>query len=311
MDVILHAGAHRTGTTSFQSYLRANRTRLQGQGIGFWGPWRTRTGLLDSVAARPESAEAAQRAAGRVALNLEGSRRQGVSALVVTDENMIGALRRGLRARALYPGIGERMARLHGAFGGPTRIVLQIRALDDWWTSALTWAVPRGEGLPRPDTLEAISRGTRGWRDVITDLACACPGTQILVTEFDTFAARPDRLLAAMTGRRSLPPALPGAFHDNRRPGRDALCEVLTARGTPADRLSAVPPGGAWALFDDRQAARLRETYADDLFWLRAGADGLATLTEDPAPARPRLNLAAAAKLRGTDDDRPARKLAP
>lgn len=302
MDVILHAGAHRTGTTSFQSYLRAHRERLQGQGIGFWGPWRTRTGLLDSVASRPESAQAAQRAAGRVALNLEGSRRQGVSSLVVTDENMIGALRRSLRSRTLYPGIGERMARLHGAFGGPTRVVLQIRALDDWWASAISWLIPRGEGLPAPDTLEAISQDHRGWRDVITDLACACPGTQILVTEFDTFAARPDRLLAVMTGRSGLPQARPGAFHDNRRPDRDALGEVLTARGLPGDTL---------ALFDDRQADRLRETYADDLFWLRAGADGLATLTEDPAPARPRLNLAAAAKLRGSEDDRPARKLAP
>ncbi|MGP6085823.1 hypothetical protein [Antarctobacter jejuensis] len=310
MDIILHAGAHRSASTSFQFYLRENRDALQVQRIGFWGPWRTRKGLLHSVAERPETVEAARRAAGRVALNVEGARRRGHDALIVSDENMIGSLRSTVRRHRLYPAVGERMARLNDAFGGATRVFLQIRSLDHWWSSAIGYLVPRGEGMPSPDALEAMSKSPRSWRHVVTDLACACPGAQIHVTAFENLANRPDLLLQVMTGRHVVPAALPGAFWRNRRPDVSGLRDVLEARGEASTALTALPGDARWMPFNEVQAARLRETYADDLYWLTAGADGLATLTEDPEPARQRLNLAAAAMKRGLNDDRPARELA-
>ena len=39
---------------------------------------------------------------------------------------------------------------------------------------------------------------------------------------------------------------------------------------------------GRWRPFDDAQTAYLREAYADDIMWLAAGADGLASLAQDP-----------------------------
>lgn len=307
MDVILHIGAHRTATTSFQSYLRANRAELGAQGIGFWAPWRTRGGLLNGIADRPSAAHEPQRALGRVAINLEAARRNGIAALVVTDENMAGTPRRCLRRRTVYPGVGERLARLSSAFGGPTRVTLQVRALDAWWASCIAWLVPRGEDLPDPATIEAISRAARSWRDVITDIACACPGTDIQITAYEAFGDRPDLLLRVLTDRRTVPVAHPGSFVENRRPDAAGLRAVLADRGAA---LPDTPETTRWSPFNPSQATRLREIYADDLYWLRAGADGLATLTEDPEPARPRLNLAAAAMKRGTPDDGPARKLA-
>ena len=56
------SGAHRTGSTSFQQYLRAHRAGLEDLGIGFWGPWRTRTGLLDGIVS-PDRAGRRPRAA--------------------------------------------------------------------------------------------------------------------------------------------------------------------------------------------------------------------------------------------------------
>ncbi len=310
MDVILHAGAHRTATTSFQFYLREHRDTLQAQGIGFWGPWRTRNGMLHGAAERPEPGQAARRAAGRVALNVEGARRRGHSALIVSDENMIGSLRQCARRRKLYPAVGERMARLNSAFGGATRVFLQIRSLDHWWASSLAYLVPRGEPMPSPEALEAISNAPRSWRHVITDLACACPGAKIHVTAFESFAGRPDLLLRVLTGRHVVPATQPDRFWRNRRPGVADLREVLRLRGDDSSPLDRLYGDDRWMPFDERQAACLRETYADDLHWLSAGADGLATLTEDPEPARQRLNLAAAAMKRGLKDDRPARELA-
>ena len=43
---------------------------------------------------------------------------------------------------------------------------------------------------------------------------------------------------------------------------------------------------GRWRPFSPPQMAAMAEAYADDLFWLRAGADGLATLTEETDLAR-------------------------
>jgi hypothetical protein len=310
MDVILHAGAHRTATTSFQTYLRDHRAALQAQGIAFWGPWRTRKGLLTGVADRPVSGQSAQRAAGRVAMNVANTRKHGVSTLIVSDENMSGSARRCLRTCALYPGIGERMARLDSAFGGVQGVSLQIRALDHWWASIVGFLVPRGEALPEARALETLVAAPRSWRQVITDLACACPGAAIRVTPFECFGDRPDLLLRQMTGCHVVPSAHPGHYWVNRRPDPDSLRTALWQRGEDPGQLSAQTPSGGWNPFNETQTAQLRETYADDLLWLRAGADGLATLTEDPEPARPRLNLAAAAMKRGRDNDGPARKLA-
>ncbi len=53
MRLILHIGAHRTGTTSFQSYMRRHSAELSDAGIGFWGPVRTRKGLFSGIQPTP------------------------------------------------------------------------------------------------------------------------------------------------------------------------------------------------------------------------------------------------------------------
>ncbi|CUH76532.1 hypothetical protein SAMN04488093_102634 [Tropicibacter naphthalenivorans] len=307
MDVILHVGAHRTGSTSFQHYMRANRATLDGAGIGFWGPWRTRKGVLDGLTDTPATPAEARRRAGRVQMNLRSAEKRGLGALVVSDENLIGTPRRCVRAGALYPEIGLRMARVAAGFAPVTRVNLQIRSLDMWWASALAFLVPRGMPLPTEAKLEALANASRSWRHVITDLACACPGADITVTVFERFADRPEALFEAITGQ-SGPESQPGAFWANRCPDLAALRTCLAERGEDPAQL---PGEGRWQPFDFTQAARLREAYADDLFWLRAGADGLATLTETAASDRPGTNLGKDLQARGQRHDRPARRLAP
>lgn len=52
MDIILHLGAHRTASTSFQRYMRSVSDALAAGGTGFWGPGRTRKGLFHRVGTR-------------------------------------------------------------------------------------------------------------------------------------------------------------------------------------------------------------------------------------------------------------------
>lgn len=280
MDVILHIGAHRAASTSFQAYLRANAAALEGQGLCFWGPRRTRSGLFAGIIptnGSPRLERQARMAKGRIALQIERMKIRGMGRLIVTDENMIGAPRRNLRDTMLYRGAGERMARHAEAFGGRiTRVVLSIRAFDRYWPSALAYGIARGHALPEPGMLEAISVQKRGWRDIITDLSCALPGVELLVLPHETYGGLPEQRLHIMTAGAVAAPLFQHRLWLNRGPDMAALRQCLVLRGQ--DPAALGPGEGRYDPFNATQKSRLRELYQDDLFWLAAGADGLATL---------------------------------
>jgi hypothetical protein len=118
----------------------------------------------------------------------------------------------------------------------------------------------------------------RSWRDVITDLACALPGAELLVMPHEIYASLPERKLAVMLGRGDVPRGHAREWL-NRAPDLPELRRaVMRQGGSPA---TLPPQDGPWRPFSSPQRATMAETYADDLFWLRAGAEGLATLTEE------------------------------
>lgn len=303
MDIILHLGAHRTATTSFHHYMRDQSKGLKAHNVGYWGPGRTRGGLFTAVLQDPKPVKnrlALRRAKGRVRMQLGKARQRGAERLLISDENMIGSSRQCLRAGKLYPSVGERVARYADALRmRPKRAVLGVRALDLWWASAAAYTVMRGHGVPDAETLEAIAQSPRSWQDVITDLACALPETEIVVAPFEQFAGRPDALLTLAAEMPAAREATP------RWLNRSADCNALRALLADAGRDPArIPEGdGRWQPFDEAQIARLRESYADDMHWLIAGADGLATLAPDPSRSKTGSSLQPGAQTEGSDDD--------
>jgi hypothetical protein len=305
MDVILHIGAHRSASTSFQAYLRANTAALEGQGLCFWGPRRTRSGLFAGIIPHnrsPRLERQAKLARGRIALQVERSALKGMQHLIVTDENMIGAPRRNLRDSILYRGAGERMARHAAAFGGLiTRVVLSIRAFDSYWPSTLAYGIARGHALPEPATLEAISTQTRGWRDLVMDLHCALPDVDLLVLPHETYAGVPERRLEIMTAGKVKGPLHEHRLWLNRAPDMEELRNCLALRGEDPARLG--PEEGRYDPFSPAQRARMRELYQDDLFWLAGGADGLATLMTENTREQTGFSPQRGTLARGKDND--------
>jgi hypothetical protein len=288
MHITLHLGAHRTASTVFQNYLRENAKDLKRHGIGVWGPLRTRDGLLRGVIPLPGTSETPveqfRHARGRIRLNLKQAEAKGLEHLVVSDENMIGAPRRNLRDSCLYGSIGERMARYDQAFDGRiTRVMLSIRSQDSFWSSVAAFAVGRGHKVPRPADLDRLVNSRRSWRDVIADLACAMPEAEITVLPYEVYGGMPERKLTIMTGLATPPMAYAREWM-NRAPSLPQLRQILSDRGGDLSRL---PEGeGRWHPFDHAQTMELREAYADDLFWLRAGAEGMATFIEETRPEK-------------------------
>ncbi|WP_135501869.1 hypothetical protein [Roseovarius aestuariivivens] len=311
MEVILHIGAHRMASTTFQHYMSENRAALRAAGIGVLGPKETRGGLLTGVLPvdSPRSPEAQlRRARARVAINLSKLEGSGVRHLVISDENVIGAARRNLRQGSIYPDIGQRMARFATVFEGRvSRISLSVRSQDAYLSSCFAFAVARGHRLPKTSTLDNLVANPRGWRDVITDLACAFPDVEIQVMPHEIFAGLPECRLQAMTGQTCLPKRYAREWM-NRGPSLAQLRHILRNRGGDPDRLPAGE--GRWQPFSQAQMMVLREAYADDLFWLRAGADGLATLIEETGMAQTGKNPAALQTQRGQDHGIEDRRMA-
>jgi len=311
MEIILHLGAHRTATTSFQHYMRANAAALAAQGLGVWGPDVTRDGILTGVIPLPGGETAARqmdRARGRIALRLAQAHKAGLRRIVVSDENMIGAARRNLRRGRLYDGAGERMARFGHAFDGRiSRVAVSIRGQDAWWSSALAYGVARGHRLPEAGDLDRLVTVNRHWREVIGDLACALPGVDLVVLPHERHGSRPEERLRHMTGLAEVPRRAARVWL-NRAPDLAALRRAVAARGGDADDLPERE--GRWQPFDAHQKQALQEAYADDLFWLSAGADGLARLIEETGPNEAEAQPPGGRTTKGQDNGIEERRLA-
>jgi hypothetical protein len=306
MDVTLHIGAHRTATTSFQSYMRANADDLNRRGVGFWGPLRTRAGLFAGVLPSDDAGQQGispeqqfDLARRRIEGQFNRARKDGLRHLIVSDENMLGTPRRNLRRARLYPDASERVARFVGAFGGRvSRIVMSIREQDAFWASSLAFAVGRGHVIPDPQTLAILAQQPRSWRHVIIEVGRAAQGAEVVVIPHGTMAKMPERRLWHMTGGAVHGPGHKSDLHLNPAPD---LALLRRALGTGAATRGRLPWGdGLWQPFDRVQIAAMREMYQDDLFWLRAGAEGMALCAD--APWTPATGLPAA---KGTEETAP------
>ncbi len=307
MDIVLHLGAHRTGTTTFQTFLKDKAEGLDQAGIAVWRPAQTRKGMFDGLVPNPMNRawrkNMQERAEGRVQIQLSQQIAQGHHTLLVSDENMMGSIIGNLRHGSLYPAAGERMARYLRAFGGQVdRVVLTIRSLDTFWASSMSHAVTRGRPVASQRKIDDLVKARRGWRDVIMDVACALPDTTLTVMPFESHLADPDTVLKAAL-LDNVPSDLGTTSQNwiNRSPKVRELRKILIDREQDPDQLPDVE--GVWQPFNPSQKTALQEAYSDDLFWLAQGADGLATLTENAIPASGHFG----ADVRGHIDDEKGR----
>ena len=133
--------------------------------------------------------------------------------------------------------------------------------------------------MPEAPKMRALANDIRTWRDVVMDVAAGAPDVQIFISTYEQHGAAPERLLSYLLGQHM--PAPNKQIWCNKRPSAQELLR-LPLGIAELQRVSEQISGIRWDPFTAVQKAQMQERYADDLFWLRAGADGLAHLLEDP-----------------------------
>lgn len=284
LDVILHVGAHRTGTTSFQRAMHQNRQALLKNGTAFWGPGITRSGRFSGLLRGPggsaaELARQIDRNRGLITIELQRLASRGVRRLVVSEENVLGSMAGNLKSQMLYAHAAERAQRFHRVFGKScVRIGIGIRPYAEYWASSLAFAIAKGHALPDAALLDRLVTQPRSWRRLIEEVARAFPAAEIVVWEFGQMAGRVHWQYRALAGPRGhLPPS--NARH-NASPDCRALRAVLQARGGhEAGGLGDVD--GRYQPFGDAHRDTLAEIYTGDLDWLRRYAPGRIRFVEE------------------------------
>ena len=283
MEICLHLGAHRTGSTSLQVFMNANRKLLSRDRLAVWGPGRTRSGLFAGMMRDPNrltlsDLEQGQRTLGRVSMEVARAEHNGIHRLVISEENMIGTMAQNVNRCTLYKQALGRLERFAPAFGGHTiRVGLAVRSYESYWASALAFRIKGGAPFPGNDRLERLTTQPRRWRHLIYDIARVFPEAEIVVWPFEAWSGQPAMQLSALTGRL-MPRGMvePSKAH-NASITAAQMHEIAVERDEDAIAASLQGAQGRYQPFDAEQIHKLRQDYATDIDWLIQGSDGLAT----------------------------------
>ena len=280
VDICLHLGAHRTGTTGLQLFMNNQRPALERAGVAYWGPERTRGGLLAGLVKNPQHLNAddtqlGRRSCGRLRMEFARLEHEDTAQLVMSEENLIGTMAQNIDSVRLYGQLAARLARIAPAFAGRRiRVGLAVRAYDLHWASQLAFRVKAGAALPVVADLDRMVTQPRRWRDVVTDILGAFPQADVVVWPFEGWVAKPADILTALIGRPLMLGAMALPYKSNVSANAAELAQIAAERGDldSALRLSTAGSRTRYMPFDALQAWKLQEDYRADIDWLKASA---------------------------------------
>ena len=284
MEIRLHIGAHRTGSTRVQAELARRAAHLATRGVAVVRPEDLRgepSGLGPIQMRLPGPLRAA--IAAKAYLSLVEARRaaeeQGARCLLISEENLAGSMEANLRSGRLYADIRLRLSGLRPLLGtGPVTVLMAIRSYDELFASAYAFRAVRG---PRPDFSQSKPRIlalSRRWPSVAKDVLRALPQAQLRVWDYDASRRSEHEMMREVIGLRDIVP-VNAALPVLPAPSAKAV-EVLNTMTAPeqmdlAQRRAVAEryPRPDFAAFDPwtaEERAHLRDAYAEDLETLRS-----------------------------------------
>ncbi len=280
--IVLHAGAHRTGTTRLQFLLDDNRDALTGAGVAALTPPRAgkrgAATIRDVVGRLPDTRRSALVSVLRTRPG-DGPRRRlermiaeacapGIpERLIFSDENLLGPPfdRSG---RGLYPFARRRLAAFARLLDrAPAEVHLSLRSYDAFLVSAYAMQAVHGARVPPFGAIRGnLLAPGRGWPELVSDLADLFPASRLVLTRVERHPVR--ARLGRLVGWQALGIM---RIRGDRRPNRAPTVEAMAACGEVRDadrrdRLVARHAGGT--RFDpltEEERAALARRYARDI----------------------------------------------
>lgn len=282
VDVVLHVGAHRTGTTSLQSALDLMSTELASSGVVVLTPPRPgKRGHSESIRdiARVASkahkkgfrrwfkAHAAKRQLQRLTSNALPNR-VPLRRLILSDEVMLGVAfsRNGI---AIYPDAFRNLKSLRTLLPAtPSEIHLCVRSYDSFLTSVYAMRalyVPQVQ--PFTNLKERFLCLDYGWINLVETIVELFPKTKLVVSVFEEHNLLVKlKSLTRMSGE-SLNRQM-FTFHVNRAPTVEAIEHKLHNRHEtrhPDEIVQLHLDGTRFDPFSDKEKAYLQRCYSRDL----------------------------------------------
>ncbi|APX11328.1 hypothetical protein [Tateyamaria omphalii] len=164
--IYIHAGAHRTGTSSFQLCLHENRQVLHKKGWTTAYPGRDGIPSGELALRLPSGTRFDADAAAAKASNTLDGYRDG-RPVILSEENITGRMFNFMQGQ-FYPFAEDRCAALRAAWTGPVaHLLLVVRPYDQLFVSAFR---KRAEDNAMPDFSEvrdSYLNIDRGWPDLV------------------------------------------------------------------------------------------------------------------------------------------------
>ncbi|MDA7430593.1 hypothetical protein PGB28_19190 [Primorskyibacter aestuariivivens] len=233
-QVFIHAGAHRTGTSSFQMCLDLNRDALRAAGVDPAYPGRDGIpgGRLRLKLPGPGTGEQARDAmAARAAEVLQGHSPEPNRALLLSEENIPGRMFHFYKGQ-IYPAAEARLKLLDKALKANgcdkvARLVLVLRRYDALFASAYRKRAEDNPVAPFREIAPRMVAMDRGWPALIRAIKTIIAPQEFIVLEYGQRGESRDVL------RRLLPQVSVGWQEPERvmnLSATDAALEALQAR---------------------------------------------------------------------------------
>ncbi|MEX0366263.1 MAG: hypothetical protein AB3N22_09370 [Ruegeria sp.] len=272
--IFIHAGAHRTGTSSFQMCLHENRQMLEQSNWALAYPGRDGIPSGNLALRLPSGntgdvAQAQEKVARALASHSAGK------PLILSEENIPGRMFHFMRG-TFYPFAELRCETLRAAWpGSVAHVLLVVRPYDELYVSAFR---KRAEDNAMPD-FDQVRDGylsmDRGWPELVTLMQDILKPDTITVIPYlhrGTSAQLLGRLVPGLPGNAMVEPkrivnksasdAALDALQLRYRAGEKLTREAWTAV-IDAHRGNTTPTG--FAAFSDEESAELSARYASDL----------------------------------------------
>ena len=289
MDILLHIGAHRTGTSSLQMGIGKNRQMLKKMGITYWGPSMIRKGLFAGMFRPPntldgdENVKIANQSKSNINSKIQNLSERGQTKLLISEENIMGSMKTNLREAELYPNLFMRLAHFSSLFGSNcAKIGISLRAYDEYWASSIAFSITHGYHFPSKDELTRLVNQTRSWRDIVVEVSEVFPNAKILVWDFNSLAGKNEEIVKLLTGVKLESEFLPlDNVRHNASPRLSKLKEILMDRGDFITANKIPDHNSTYQPFTAVQIDHLKSKFQADLDWLKDGADGVAHFIRD------------------------------